>query len=160
MRIMGIDPGKRGAFVTIDTETMQAQGELMPYLGRELDIKGTAQIIRDHDPLLVILERQIGMAGQGRTSIFSIAKAYGELRACVEVLGKSYLTPLPSQWTKEAFKGVPGKGKERSIGACTRLFPGLDLTPGRIRKPHDGIADAAMLAWYGAQHPWAKRANA
>jgi len=149
--IVGIDPGLRGAIVQLNPKTMQVKGELMPYIGKELDVRAVIKILKSYKPTSVILERQIGMAGQGRVSIFSIAKSYGELRACVESIGVSYQTPLPSQWTKVALAGVPGKGKERNVAACIRLFPNLDMTPGRTRKPHDGLADAALLAWYGAK---------
>lgn len=149
MKIVGIDPGKAGALACVNSETLQADVFLMPYVGKEVDVRAVLSFLDEHSPTLVVLERQLGMAGQGRTSIFSIAKAYGELRACAEIHGAPYLTPLPTQWTKKALAGVPGKGKERNVAAARRLFPAVDFTPGRRRKPHDGIADALLLAWFG-----------
>ena len=149
IRICGIDPGKQGALAVI------GEGEpsilLMPYVGKELDCRAVFSFLKDNEVDGVVLERQIGMAGQGRTSIFSIAKAYGELRACVEILGVPYLTPLPTQWTKVALAGVPGSGKARNVAASRRLFPNVNLTPGRRTKPHDGIADALLLATFGKE---------
>ena len=149
MKVIGIDPGKAGALACVNSETMTASYLLMPYVCKEVDVRAVIEFLDIHKPTIVVLERQIGMAGQGRTSIFSIAKAYGELRACVEIHGAPYLTPMPSQWTRKALAGVPGDGKERNVAAARRLFPDIDFTPGRRRKPHDGIADALLLAWFG-----------
>lgn len=146
-RICGIDPGKQGALAIIGEGHPSIL--LMPYVGKELDCRAVFDFLKDGNVDAVVLERQIGMAGQGRTSIFSIAKSYGELRACVEILNVPYLTPLPSQWTKTALSGVPGSGKSRNIAASRRMFPQVDLTPGKRRKPHDGIADALLLASFG-----------
>lgn len=60
-----------------------------------------------------------------------------------------YRTVRPSQWTKRIFSGLPGKGKERSVQFARRMFPALELVPPGCRKPRDGRADAACLAYYG-----------
>lgn len=150
IRICGIDPGKQGALAVI-SKGCPPSILLMPYVGKELDCRAVFSFLAESDVDAVVLERQIGMAGQGRSSIFSIAKAYGELRACVEIIKVPYLTPLPSQWTKVSLAGVPGQGKARNVAACRRLFPNVCLTPGRRKKPHDGIADALLLAVYGKE---------
>lgn len=149
MKIIGIDPGQKGAIVLVEGPDVEYL--LMPYVAKELDCRLIFQWIKDRSPDLVVLERQLGMAGQGRTSIFSTAKSYGELRAITEIIEAPYLTPLPSQWTKQMLEGVPGKkgDKSRNIAASRRLFPKVDMTPGRRVKPHDGIADALLLAEFG-----------
>jgi hypothetical protein len=47
----------------------------------------------------------------------------------------------------------PAKGqkKARSILEASAQVPGLPLTWGRKTKPHDGLADAALIATYGLQ---------
>jgi len=45
-------------------------------------------------------------------------------------------------------KDVSGDGKGRSIYVASQRVPTLDLTPGSRRKPHDGLADAALIAEY------------
>ena len=147
LKIVGIDPGQRGALASVCGDDVDIL--LMPYIGKELDCRTVYTWLKSHDPDMVILERQIGMAAQGRTSIFSIAKAYGELRSIVEIIGCRYYTPLPSQWTKTALAGVPGDKKQRNILACHRAFPNVSLIFPRKRKPHDGAADALLLAEYG-----------
>lgn len=146
-KIVGIDPGRQGALASVCEDGVEIL--LMPYVGKELDCRKVYEWLIDQSPDLIILERQLGMAGQGRVSIFSIAKTYGELRSIVEIMGVRYYTPLPSQWTKVALAGVPGKKKERNIAACHRAFPDVSLMFPRKRKPHDGAADALLLAEYG-----------
>ena len=43
--------------------------------------------------------------------------------------------------------------KNTSIDLCKRLFPDINLlaTP-RSRKPHDGMAEALLIAEYGRRH--------
>ena len=152
MRIAGIDPGKKGVVAILDAQTMQIVDYLlMPYDGKELDCAAVQSFLRQHSPSFAILERQIAMPKQGGSSIFTTGSGYGALRAILVCEGIPYLTPLPSVWTKDVLAGVPGsrKDKGRNIAGARRLFPALDMTPGRRTKPHDGIADAALLAYYG-----------
>ena len=148
MQIVGIDPGKSGALVRIDSGSLECLDVLlMPYVGKDLDV---ASIHNFLEPCTaVVLERQHAMPAQGRSSIFTLGTSFGALRATIVLAGKKYATPLPSKWTRRALEGVPGDGKARNVTAAMRLFPKLDLTPGRRTKPHDGIADAALLAYYG-----------
>ena len=50
---------------------------------------------------------------------------------------------------KKINAGMPGEGKLRSIRFALQMFPGIELTPQRCRKPKDGRADAACLAYWG-----------
>jgi hypothetical protein len=50
---------------------------------------------------------------------------------------------------RDLLQGVAGDGKQRAISWARQACPGLDLTPGAMRKPHDGLADAACLALWG-----------
>jgi hypothetical protein len=59
------------------------------------------------------------------------------------------IEPTPQSWQRVILRDIPGEGKARSIARAAQL-PGLNLTPGRRRKAHDGLADAACLALYGA----------
>lgn len=148
MKIVGIDPGKSGALACIDSDTLECLGVLlMPYHGKDLDVLSIREFLEPCSA--VVLERQHAMPAQGRSSIFTLGTSFGALRATIVLAGKKYATPLPSMWTRKALEGVPGEGKARNVTAAKRLFPDLDLTPGRRTKPHDGIADAALLAYYG-----------
>lgn len=57
----------------------------------------------------------------------------------------------PRTWQKTMLQGEEDSDtKKRAINAALRLFPGVDLrrTP-RCTTPHDGIAEALLLAEYG-----------
>ena len=68
-------------------------------------------------------------------------------------IGARYVEPTPHAWKKAL--GLPkrsGKerkqGKEDAVVLATQLFPGINLTPGKKRVPHDGMADAVLIAEY------------
>ena len=83
----------------------------------------------------------------GVSSQWAQAKMYGEIEALVKTSGKKYILVSPQKWKNKL--GVTSD-KQTSIAACQRLFPGVSLlaTP-RSRKPHDGMAEACLLAYYG-----------
>ena len=58
----------------------------------------------------------------------------------------------PKDWQKEMHLGIRGKHddtKTASIEACRRLFPKVALMPNKNGKPHDGVADALLMAEWG-----------
>lgn len=150
MIIAGIDPGRRGAIVIVDTDSLEVvASHRMPYVDKGLDLWEIADIIASNSVNLAVVEKQQSMPKQGVKSCFTIGLGFGSLLGVLAALKVPFVTPSPSKWTRRALEGIPGDGKARNILACRRLFPHLDLTPGRVKRPHDGIADAALLAYYG-----------
>lgn len=156
--IIGIDPGLKGAIAAIDAEKM----ELLEIVdcptnknaGKPIyNIAAMAHTIRRMSLLgdaIVILEQAQSMPGQGVTSMFSVGRSMGIWEGILAALDVSYRTVRPCVWTRRLFTGLPGKGKFRSIQFVLRMFPGIELTPQRCRKPKDGRADAACLAYWGS----------
>lgn len=163
MIYIGIDPGKDGAVVVVNEEyevldswltkevctVKVGKGSKREYF----DIK-MAQVLKravEHSPgkVLVIIEKQGARPGQGSVSMFSIGLGIGLWRGCIAALGLPLVTVHPRTWHKKILRDVPGEGKGRSILAAQSRFPDFDLTPGRKRKPHDGLADALCLCLYG-----------
>ena len=148
----GVDPGKAGWWAILDVATMEivSNGPL-PYIGSgrgaTLDHKAVEAVMKKADAW--VIERQQAFPKQGLSSTFTTGEGYGALVALAEVSGARVSTPRPRFWTKEAFKGVAGSGKARNVLAAARMFPNLNLKPGRRTKPCDGLADAALLALYG-----------
>lgn len=158
---IGIDPGKDGAMVAIDScgkviashltkedfTIGVGKGSKREYLAPRMSFAINC-IAKSYNVRLAVLEKQHAMPGQGVTSMFSCGYGYG---LWVGVLA-SHNIPLAevraSAWIKDVLAGVPGDGKGRSIYAVMSRMPNLDLTPGRRRKPHDGLADAACMAMY------------
>jgi|TARA_R100001082_G_scaffold48758_1_gene26292 crossover junction endodeoxyribonuclease RuvC len=161
--VIGIDPGKDGAVVVVngdyevlawwltkDTCTVKVgKGSKREYF----DVK-MAQIIREAaefkpGPILVCMEKQGARPGQGSVSMYSIGLGSGLWRGIVASQGLPLVNVHPRTWAKKILRDVPGQGKGRSILAAQSMFPTFDLTPGRKRKPHDGLADALCIALYG-----------
>lgn len=158
MKAVGIDPGKRGALVWLDDDG--ASGTLlMPLRGRgdkEVDGEALARWLLGVEPDLVVLERlgarnlfnQQGKAVRKAGNEFRLATGYGVVTGAVQAMGLPLLRPPPMLW-KPAVLGRRGADKQAAIGFCADEYPGVDLNPGRLRVPHDGIADALCLAVYG-----------
>lgn len=161
MIIIGIDPGMDGAVAAIDGESRQLlRLEDTPVLqagkGREYDVSGMADLLRSMvlgHSARVVIERAQAMTKngvkQGVSSSFLFGMGYGIWIGVIGALGIPYATVRPIDWTKRLLKGVPGEGKARSILLASQTFPGIELVPPGCRKPRDGRADAACLAYYG-----------
>lgn len=124
--------------------------------GREYDVSGMADLLRSMalgHSARVVIERAQAMTKngvkQGVSSSFLFGMGYGIWIGVIGALGIPYVTVRPIDWTKRLLKGVPGEGKARSILLASQTFPGIDLVPPGCRKPRDGRADAACLAYYG-----------
>lgn len=68
----------------------------------------------------------------------------------VEAAGIPYRLVTPQAWKKRVLAGTT-KDKDAAISFVRRAYPTIDLTPGKKRTPHDGIADAVCLAEWGRQ---------
>lgn len=157
MIIIGIDPGMDGAVVAIQGDTREiitvTDCPTLPAgKGRDYDIPAMAEVLRTSilaNMATVILEQAQAMPKQGVASTFNFGRGFGIWLGILGALEIPYRTVRPSQWTKRIFSGLPGKGKERSVQFARRMFPALELVPPGCRKPRDGRADAACLAYYG-----------
>tara|TARA_R110000824_G_scaffold208765_4_gene394586 strand:- start:96 stop:614 length:519 start_codon:yes stop_codon:yes gene_type:complete len=161
--LVGIDPGKDGAVCVINEhyevlDSWLTKESCTVRIGKGskreyFDIK-MAHILRKASLLEpgrvhVCIEKQQARPGQGSTSMYSIGLGIGLWRGCIATLGLPLITVHPKTWQKKVLRDVPGEGKGRSILAAQSRFPDFDLTPGRKRKPHDGLADALCLCLYG-----------
>ena len=157
MIVIGIDPGISGAVAAVDSETRELlrvadTPVFNVQKGREYDISGMADLLRSiilGNPARVVIERAQPMPGQGVTSTFSTGMGYGIWIGLLGALEIPYSSVRPCEWTRKLFKGVPGEGKARSILLASQTFPGIELVPPGCRKPRDGRADAACLAYCG-----------
>ncbi|MGJ8524158.1 hypothetical protein R84981_002877 [Carnimonas sp. R-84981] len=146
--IVGIDIGKSGAISFLDGSFAHALP--MPILGKEVDGKEIGDLLRNLKPDLVMVEKVGAMPGQGVTSMFNFGVSYGKVLGILESKGIPYRLVTPQAWKKKVLAGT-AKDKDAAIGFVSRAFPDVDLTPGRKKKPHDGMADALCIAEYGRQ---------
>lgn len=149
-RILGIDPGNKGAFVLLN-------GEKVDYFAMPLEPEGVSflkvlSIIKGVSPGHVFLERAMPFA-MGTKSAFTYGRGFAALEIAIK-LSKSKVTYVePSKWTKALFAGIDTrlKPKERGRIALERLFPHLlkKLPTDTKGFVHEGVQDALLIAEYG-----------
>lgn len=142
---VGIDPGQAGGIAIID-ET----GDLYDHVPMPDTRKGIADLLRQLEgkDVVAVVEKVHSMPKQGVASTFKFGKGYGVLLGVCAVLEFKLLEPTPQAWKKKMLAGTD-KGKHASIQVCENLFPTAELVQPRCRVPHDGVAEAILLAEYG-----------
>jgi len=143
MIILGIDPGKQGAFAVFESvdmrvttydmpDTIDGRRELLSEIGKV----SAAWIERPFYP------RQIGVK-----HVATIAEGFGILQACLSFAGIPTFAVDPSAW-KKALRLSADKAASRQLASMT--WPD-DADQWKLAK-HDGRAEAALIALYG----WSK----
>tara|TARA_R100000808_G_C2153431_1_gene163615 strand:- start:2801 stop:3301 length:501 start_codon:yes stop_codon:yes gene_type:complete len=160
MIFLGVDPGKDGAIVAIDDAgkvvgSWMTKPEFTVPIGKgskreyaEYRMAEAIQSLVDKDRVYAAVEKQGARPGQGGTSMLSIGLGWGLWRGILASYEVPVISVHPKTWMSRVLRDAPGQGKGRSILVCEQRVPGLDLRPGRRRKAHDGLADAACLALY------------
>ena len=140
---IGIDPGKKGGIACIDTECGICYTE--PYCDKAL-IDLCSSEARKGQNVMCCLEKVGAMPGQGVVSMFSFGQSVGYIKGVLEAFKIPYQEITPQKWKKEF--GL-NSDKAASAEVCRKLFPDVDLlaTP-RCKKPHDGMAEALLMAEY------------
>ncbi|MFJ5538565.1 RuvC family protein [Vreelandella titanicae] len=147
--IIGIDPGQGGGISYI-APSGGAGGRPMPLTGKEIDGHGVTAMLRELCPSVVFIEKVHAMPKQGVSSTFKFGMGYGLVIGVCEALGIPYRLVTPQAWKKVVLAGTT-KDKDAAVSFVRRAYPGVDLTPGKKRVPHDGIADAVCIAEFGRQ---------
>jgi crossover junction endodeoxyribonuclease RuvC len=143
---LGIDPGMRGGIAYITDH--HAEAVPMPTVGKQIDGRAIAEILKTRGVELVVIEKVGAMPGQGLVSTFTFGYGTGLIVGVLEALSLPYRMVTPQAWKGLVLAGT-ARDKEAAIQFVRRAYPQIDLTPGRIRTPHDGMADAVCLAEWG-----------
>lgn len=157
MIFLGIDPGLKGALAWI-RDSGETGWVPMPVVkgskGKpEYDVLGLLTVLKRIETgafVYAVSERlqPLPPAMGGSQANYARGRALGLLEGVLVACSIPYQLVRPMDWQKVMLAGTSGSDtKQRSIIACHRLFPMVDLlaTP-RCRKPHDGAADALLLA--------------
>ena len=139
---IGIDPGKSGGIAYIDTEN--DIGGTIPY--GDTALIDLCRDIRNQSKAVCCLEKVGAMPGQGVVSMFNFGKSVGYIKGVLEAFRIPYQEITPQKWKREF--GL-NSDKVASAEVCSRLFPDTSLlaTP-KCKKPHDGMAEALLMAEY------------
>lgn len=139
---IGIDPGKSGGIAYIDTEN-DISGT-MPY--GDTALIDLCRDIRSASKAVCCLEKVGAMPGQGVVSMFSFGKSVGYIKGVLEAFRIPYQEITPQKWKREF--GL-SSDKVASAEVCSRLFPNTSLlATAKCKKPHDGMAEALLMAEY------------
>jgi hypothetical protein len=152
MKIVAIDPGKKGALAVIDAKTFEILSAYpFQLVGNEIDFRIIIDIIEslrnENKSTRFFLENLSINALFGKSTIASQAETVGRLRGILDALKVSYAMVPPKTWQKL----VHGPGKEKikakakSFEAIQRLYPNQ-----KWNAKDDGIIDAVLIGYYGA----------
>jgi crossover junction endodeoxyribonuclease RuvC len=152
MLVVGIDPGLRGGVAGLDLERRILWATETPVVKEkdklEYDIARIAALLRAAKPDLVVLERVHSMPRQGVASTFLFGMGFGILRGIIGTLDLPIRLVAPQTWKA---KLQITADKETSRNRASELF--ADCRHFWKLKKHDGIAEAALLAHFGADLP-------
>lgn len=155
MLILGIDPGKKGAFSCFDTEVREIVLESpIPILSNgDYDITEILKFayIKKWDH--VFMEDVHSIFGSSAKSNFQFGRGVGILEAVITSTSRPFTLVKPKEWQKTAWQGIKlvKNPKANSLAAAKRLFPNNSfLATQRSKVPHEGLIDAALIAYYGS----------
>lgn len=163
--IVGIDPGLFGGIATLYvTDDLKVQWLYvidMPVTKRKkgkkmetiIDIPTLSEYIHEYiwmgPNIIVVIEKQQAMPGQGVTSMFKTGFGFGLLVGLFNEYEPIIITP--KTWQSSLFPILDNLSfdtKENSINLVRKLYPDAILIPKRCRVPKDGRADAINIAHY------------
>lgn len=143
MIFAGVDPGKHGALVTIDSSGVH----LFPFPDNETQLwllfAGIGRQGR------CVLEEVHSLPHDGHVGAFKFGRSYGFLRACLVASGIPFVAVTPQQWQSDfGMSKFPGEKspsyKARLKIKAQLLYPDVGVTK--------DTADALLLAHYCKRH--------
>lgn len=142
---IGIDPGKSGGIANIDTESGICY--TVPYSDKALiDMCSFETFSGKTEHIMCCLEKVGARPGQGVVSMFNFGQSVGYIKGVLESFRIPYQEITPQKWKREF-----GLNSEKAASAevCRKLFPDVSLlATERCKKPHDGMAEALLMAEY------------
>jgi crossover junction endodeoxyribonuclease RuvC len=138
LRIIGIDPGQKGGIAYMATGCDIAYA--MPD-----SPQGIITLLNcwPSNDTVMIVELAQTMPKQGVVSAFTYGRHFGGFEWYAYMRGIKYIEVRPAKWKKDM--GL-NSDKINSIKLCQRLFPTIELVQKGCRKPHDGMAEALLIA--------------
>lgn len=170
--VAGIDPGKTGGIAVLRADLVVPRIEAvwrMPTLhDRDIDWEMVWSILTKSGISYVCLEKVNAFRKAGATGSFEFGGAYYGMWAQIVASQIPRERVTPDDWQRVAWQGVTKRKKTKkgkdgkdvqandtkniSLAAAQNLFAGqADLfIPPRCSTTHDGVVDAALIAYYAA----------
>jgi crossover junction endodeoxyribonuclease RuvC len=152
--IVGIDPGLSGAMFFMDTGGSTGEAVDLPVhvltrggkAKRELDVVQLINMISLRPVTHAFVEQIGAMPGQGVSSTFAFGKTFGVILGVLAARAVPLTLVPPVRWKR--VMGVT-KSKDGCRARASQLLPGAAYQ-WPLRR-HDGRAEAALIALYGAR---------
>lgn len=150
MRYLGIDPGKKGALVIMDSMRKILDMVPMPMHKTTYDLVTLRSYLIENKIRYVFVEKVHAIKGASSKSTFEFGFGAGILHGMLSGLQIPHFYVRPKEWQKYAHRGVDGSDpKEKSLQSAQMRWPGTNWYWNRQSKPHDGFVDAALICEYG-----------
>lgn len=156
MRYIGIDPGQDGGVACLN-EDNSLELHVMPRIGKEVDLSELYKILEKYKGCFFGLENIRPFPGMSSSVMGKMMWIKGVKQGMIVSLKSPYELVEAKTWQSVVEKGIPllkkSNGKNDTKGmallASKRLFPNEDfLATSRSTKPHDGLIDATLIAYY------------
>ena len=148
MKVCGIDPGKNGGIAIIENGKLLCH-YAMPTDNDGVDFNKIAWLLKKELPNFVYIELVHAMPKNGAVSMFNFGFSTGGLHGVARALDLVVKTVQPRKWQK-TLMGDAKHEKEDTIRFVQEKYPEVNLlATKRSKKPHDGMADAIGIAYYG-----------
>jgi len=163
--IIGVDPGLDGALVLMHDGGALRQVRICDLTAGDGWRPGLAALIADHvrqmredvdDNCIAYVERVSCRPGQGAPGVLTSGIGWGIVVGAIVASGVRVVDVTPAAWRRAAgFASHPGTPEGRKAAKAdaigwASMVPGLTLIYPGCRVPHSGLADAACIAYAGA----------
>lgn len=153
--VLGVDPGQSGAFVLLDSQARIISKHVFTTNDQGIDFKAYIASLRalPKKPTKICLEEIHALYGSSAKATFSFGRSYQVAMDGVSLLDCDITLVRPKDWQKVVYENKRRSNesaKETSRRLVRDIFPDEDfLKSKRSRVPHDGLIDAALIAYYG-----------
>lgn len=157
---LGVDSGKKGAFVLLDKSgNIAYKTPIFMDDSNEYDLDRINKYIYDYKDYIFKsgLEEVHSIFGTTKSTAFKMGFGLGILKGIFAANNLDTLFPAPKEWQNVVWEEIiyeEGSKKTKDTKATSllnanRIFPEETfLASSRSSKPHDGIVDAALIAYY------------
>ncbi len=152
---IGIDPGATGGIAAIAEDGSLIAAMPMPTVVFDPNATKTVNMadalaigtfIKQHKPVVVGIERQNAMRGQGVASTFTLGQQYGTVLAAARMTYSNIQIIQPLMWKRAIFGKDLESNKTQSVERAGAEFPKVIFS--LKRGEQSGVSDAIWIAEY------------